>query len=109
MNAATSRCGVFCWDPSAPTEGATVTDSNQDLMIRPYTTADEPAVLDLWRRCGLLHPSNDPRREIASKVAHSPDLFLVGTLGGAVVATVMVGFEGRRGWINDLGVDPRLR
>jgi ribosomal protein S18 acetylase RimI-like enzyme len=35
-----------------------------------------------------------------------PDLFLVGTIDGKVVATVMVGYEGHRGWINYLGVCP---
>lgn len=35
-----------------------------------------------------------------------PDLFLVGVLGSAVVASVMAGYEGHRGWINYLAVSP---
>jgi ribosomal protein S18 acetylase RimI-like enzyme len=35
-----------------------------------------------------------------------PDLFLVGVVGGAVVATAMLGYDGHRGWVYYLGVDP---
>jgi len=63
------------------------------MQIRPYEAADEEAVVDLWVRCGLVRP----------------DLFLVGTLDGQLVATVMAGYEGHRGWINYLAVDPARR
>jgi ribosomal protein S18 acetylase RimI-like enzyme len=79
------------------------------LVVRPYEPADESAVVDLWRRCGLVVPWNDPHRDIALKLQVNPELFLVGTLGGRVVAAVMVGYDGHRGWINYLGVDPELR
>lgn len=35
-----------------------------------------------------------------------PDLFLIGELSGTIVATVMGGYEGHRGWINYLAVAP---
>lgn len=35
-----------------------------------------------------------------------PDLFLIGESEGEVVATVMAGYEGHRGWINYLAVKP---
>jgi len=38
-----------------------------------------------------------------------PDLFFVGLKGSKICATVMAGFEGHRGWINDLAVSPDLR
>jgi ribosomal protein S18 acetylase RimI-like enzyme len=37
------------------------------------------------------------------------ELFLVGTLDGIVIATVMAGYDGHRGWINYLAVDPGHR
>jgi ribosomal protein S18 acetylase RimI-like enzyme len=33
-------------------------------------------------------------------------MFLVGLLDGKIVASVMVGYEGHRGWINYLAVSP---
>jgi ribosomal protein S18 acetylase RimI-like enzyme len=78
----------------------------QDLHIRPLAVTDFAAVIDLWRVCNLLRPWNDPRSDIAAKLANSPDLLLVGMLDGAVVASVMIGYDGHRGWINYLAVHP---
>ena len=78
------------------------------MNIRAYQSADEAAVIDLWLRCGLVAPQNNPRADIARKLQVAPELFLVGTLGTEVVATVMAGYEGHRGWINYLAVAPHL-
>ena len=48
------------------------------MDIRAFRTEDESAVVALWERCGLLRPWNDPRKDIARKVAVQPELFLVG-------------------------------
>ncbi len=79
------------------------------MQIRPFEPADEAAVVRLWERCGLTRPWNDPHKDIRRKLAVQPQFFLVGVLDGAVVATVMVGYDGHRGWINYLGVDPDRR
>lgn len=79
------------------------------LLIRPYQSEDEEAVIDLWERCELTRPWNDPRKDIRRKLEVRPDLFLVGEIGGAVVATIMIGYEGHRGWINYLAVAPDYR
>lgn len=78
----------------------------QDIKIRPFRVEDEEDVIDLWHRCGLVVPHNDPATDIALKMAFQPDLFLVGEKEGRVVATVMAGYEGHRGWINYLAVSP---
>ena len=66
----------------------------------------EAAVIALWGRCGLLRPWNDPRKDIRRKLHVQPELFLVGVREGEVVATVMAGYEGHRGWVNYLAVAP---
>lgn len=76
------------------------------MMVRPYEAADEAVVIQLWQRCDLVRPWNDPRKDIHRKLAVRPDLFLVGVEDGRVVATVMAGYEGHRGWINYLAMDP---
>lgn len=80
-----------------------------DLIIRCCENRDADAVIDLWRRCDLLRPWNDPRHDIARKLGHSGELFLVGDMGEKVVAAVMAGYDGHRGWINYLAVDPSVR
>jgi len=79
---------------------------SSSILIRPFVPPDEDAVVLLWERCGLVRPWNDPRKDIARKLQVQPDLFLVAALGGRLVATVMAGYEGHRGWINYLAVAP---
>jgi ribosomal protein S18 acetylase RimI-like enzyme len=76
------------------------------MIIRPYDPRDEEAVLALWQACGLTRPWNDPLKDIARKLRVGPGLFLVGEAAGVVVATVMAGYEGHRGWVNYLAVAP---
>jgi ribosomal protein S18 acetylase RimI-like enzyme len=79
------------------------------VEIRTFAAADEDAVVRLWARADLLRPWNDPRRDIARKVAVDDDLFLIGRHAGEVVGVVMAGYDGHRGWINYLAVDPAHR
>lgn len=76
------------------------------LRIRPFEPADETAVLALWQACGLTRPWNDPRQAIAHKRTQQPELFLVGHVDGQLVASVMAGDDGTRGWVHYLGVLP---
>lgn len=79
------------------------------MKIRPFRLDDETAVIDLWRRCDLLRPWNDPRKDIRRKLTTQSELFLVGEVGGTIVAAVMAGFDGHRGWVNYLAVSPAHR
>ncbi len=79
------------------------------MRIRAFQLADEQAVIELWHRCGLVRPWNDPHRDIERKMSVQRELFLVGLQGDVIVATVMAGYEGHRGWINYLAVDPSHR
>jgi len=79
------------------------------MRIRPFEADDEPAVIALWERCKLTRPWNDPRKDIARKLGVQRELFLVGTENGRLVAAVMAGYDGHRGSVNYLAVDPQLR
>jgi ribosomal protein S18 acetylase RimI-like enzyme len=79
------------------------------VRIRPFRCADEAAVVALWQACGLTRPWNDPRQDIATKLTTQPELFLVGTVDETVMASAMAGFDGHRGWIYYLAVDPAHR
>lgn len=79
------------------------------MQIRAYRPEDEAAVVALWRRCDLLRPWNDPAKDIRRKLKVRPDLFMVGVVEGNVVASVMAGYEGHRGWLNYLAVAPEHR
>jgi ribosomal protein S18 acetylase RimI-like enzyme len=79
------------------------------MQIGTFSEQDEEEVIALWGRCELLRPWNDPRRDIARKLLVQRELFLVGKIDGKIVGTVMAGYEGHRGWVNYLAVDPAFR
>jgi ribosomal protein S18 acetylase RimI-like enzyme len=79
------------------------------VRIRAFQPADEAAVVALWNECGLTRSWNDPHKDIARKLTEQPELFLVGAIGDEVVASVMAGFDGHRGWVYYLAVAERHR
>lgn len=80
-----------------------------EFSIRPFSPPDADAVVALWVACDLVRPWNDPHKDIARKLRVNPEWFLVAEQAGAIVGSVMVGYEGHRGWINYLAVEPSLR
>lgn len=83
--------------------------SENPIAIRSYRAPDESAVIALWRECDLLRPQNDPRKDIARKLRVNPEWFIVAEIEGRIVGAVMAGYEGHRGWINYLAVEPGRR
>ena len=79
------------------------------MEIRPFHAADEPAVIVLWERCKLTRSWNDPRKDIQRKLGVQRELFLVGIEQGTIVAAVMAAYDGHRGSVNYLAVDPQHR
>ena len=64
--------------------------TQQALSIRPYHPADESAIVQLWRDCGLTRPWNDPVKDIARKLTVQSDLFLVGEADGVIVGLSLI-------------------
>jgi hypothetical protein len=69
------------------------------MHIRPYRSEDEAAVIQLWKNSNLTRSWNNPHQDIARKLQVQPEWFLVGIVGDQVMATVIVGYDGHRGWI----------
>lgn len=79
------------------------------MQILQFTTQDTESVIHLWMQCDLTRAWNDPRRDIARKATVQPELFLTGCEDGKVIATIMAGYDGHRGWVNYLAVAPDYR
>lgn len=76
------------------------------MKIKQFEMQDEEQVIALWRECNLVVSWNDPKKDIQRKLKVNPELFLVGVMEDKIVATIMGGYEGHRGWINYLAVSP---
>ena len=88
--------------------------TTSELHTRPYEDRDYDQVVALWRDCGLLRPWNDPAKDIALCRQTASSELLVGTLGKnkdseTIVAAVMAGSDGHRGWLYYLAVDRKFQ
>ena len=79
------------------------------LKIRQLTIDDKDAVIQLWHDCNLVVPWNDPEKDIQRKLKVGTEYFLVGEYEATLVASVMGGYDGHRGYVNYLAVAPMFR
>ena len=86
-----------------------MTAAVQTLAITPIDDADVADVVALWQTCGLTRPWNDPATDIALARRGSNATVLIGRGDRLIVATVLVGHDGHRGWVYYLAVDPDHR
>lgn len=79
-------------------------------MIAPATEADQDAVIALWQACGLTRPWNDPAADFARSLTGTDSAVLVmrddGGDGAVLLGSVMLGYDGHRGWVYYLAVAP---
>jgi ribosomal protein S18 acetylase RimI-like enzyme len=79
------------------------------LAIARIDDADIADVVTLWQTCHLTRPWNDPAADIALARRGSNATVLIGRDNGFIVATVLVGHDGHRGWVYYLAVNPDHR
>ena len=81
-----------------------------DLIIREFEVKDHSAVIKIWQSLFRNDPPwNNPASIIKRKQAFQSELFLVGEENRIVVATVLGGYDGFRGWVYHLAVEPDKR
>ena len=70
---------------------------------------DGAEVISLWGRAGLTRPWNDAKSDFRIALEGSTSDILQLHLATELAATIMVGFDGHRGWVYYLGVLPEYR
>jgi ribosomal protein S18 acetylase RimI-like enzyme len=78
-------------------------------QLRLATTDDESTIVALWRQCDLTRPWNDPNADFALAMRTDTSTIIVAVAGEKTVGSVMVGFDGHRGWLYYLAVAPDQR
>jgi len=79
------------------------------LNITTLEDGDVSEVVALWERCGSTRAWNEPAGDIALARREANAAVLLGRHEGAVVASVLVGHDGHRGWVYYVTVDPDHR
>lgn len=81
-----------------------------DFEIRCFAPGDYDAVRALWKTIdGLGLSSADTREAITAFLRRNPELSLVAAADGAVIGALLVGHDGRRGYLHHLAVAPNAR
>jgi ribosomal protein S18 acetylase RimI-like enzyme len=78
-------------------------------MITPATPADASAVIALWNACALTRPWNDPQVDFDRALSNVSSDILIARNEGCVAGSVMVGFDGHRGWVYYLACQPQFQ
>src|SRR6218665_3424320 len=80
------------------------------MQIRAILPSDHPQLLELWRRTpGIRLRAEDEYEPFCRYLARNPGLSLLVESDGMVVATLLVGHDGRRGYLQHLVVEPSWR
>jgi ribosomal protein S18 acetylase RimI-like enzyme len=81
------------------------------VRIRELTISDYKDMVGLWERSSLLFKpkGRDSSQEIRRQMKDSSDLFMGAFKKRTLVGTAVGSYDGRKGWINRLAVDPRHR
>lgn len=82
------------------------------MLIRNYDNIkDKKEVIKLWNKVfPITVPHNDPLTSINRKLAINDNLFFVAeSKEKKLIGTIMAGYDGHRGWIYSLAVNPDYR
>ncbi|MFN3015890.1 GNAT family N-acetyltransferase [Vibrio coralliilyticus] len=80
------------------------------VTIRPMAIEDYDAVIRLWLQTeGMSVRDADSRENIALYLDRNPDLSFVAISEGNIIGAVLVGTDGRRGYLQHLAVLPQFR
>jgi ribosomal protein S18 acetylase RimI-like enzyme len=84
-------------------------NSGMNIVVDEMADGEGPAVIDLWARCGLTRPWNDPEADLMLAEATATATILVVRDGDQIIGAAMTGHDGHRGALYYLGVDPDCR
>lgn len=73
--------------------------ATMELTIGELRSDEAEHAIALWHEQKLTRPWNDPRADLQFALGKPSSTVLAGRRGGRLVATVMVGHDGHRGWV----------
>ena len=77
-----------------------------DIRLREAVIGDQDQVISIWKLCELVKPQNDPVLDYQLALETKDSAVLVLETENSLVGSVVVGFDGHRGWYYYLGITP---
>ncbi len=79
------------------------------MKIETFSMESYDDIISIWRKTGVSVCSTDTKDEIKRILDKNPQLFLVGKIDQKIIGVVIGGFDGRRGYVHHLAVDPNYQ
>ena len=81
------------------------------MQIRKMKKENYGELIQLWERAGLDYKQcgRDSREHILKELRANPDLFLVAEQDEKIIGSVLATYDGRKGWLNRVAVDPEFQ
>jgi len=76
------------------------------MKIEKFSIEFYEDIVSLWKKAGISVGSSDTLEETIRVLQRNPDLFLIGKINNKIICVVIGGFDGRRGYVHHLAVDP---
>ncbi|MBL4784925.1 MAG: GNAT family acetyltransferase [Cohaesibacteraceae bacterium] len=80
----------------------------ETLIFSTIAESDIPEIIALWKLCGLIRPWNDPDRDINMALSTASSTILAARKNSTaeIISSVMVGYDGHRGYVYYVCVHP---
>ena len=79
------------------------------LITRIANLNDNEEISQIWKECNLTRPWNSPSDDIKNALTTSNSTIILLCNQTQIIGTVMVGYDGHRGWIYYLAVRTELQ
>ena len=79
------------------------------MKIEKFSIEQYDEIIEIWRKAGLSIGSSDTKEQVNRMLQRNPNLFLIGKVDEIIAGVVMGGFDGRRGYVHHLAVDPKYQ
>ncbi|WP_341302205.1 GNAT family N-acetyltransferase [Lysinibacillus sp. FSL H8-0500] len=79
------------------------------MYFREFTLLDFDLVIELWEKARLILSFSDTYDGLKEKLKRDPKLFSVLEEDSRIIGVVMGSYDGRKGWINHLAIDPEYQ
>jgi len=83
--------------------------TDREFAIDEFRPEDWSAAVALWSSAGMSIGAAETREGVAAFLARNPGLSVVARAKGAVIGTILAGWDGRRGYLHHVAVHPDAR
>ncbi len=79
------------------------------MKIENFSLQFYKDVVEIWKRTGISITSSDTKDGLNVMLNRNPDLCLIAKIDEKVIGVIMGGFDGRRGYVHHLAIDPEYQ